>query len=85
MKNIIALLLLTLATLLVGCSTVDKSIKKLATTLTELDQLGLKEVSIPGRVTYTRYIREGNMSTLTHTNPSLSGPIVIVREHLVAK
>ena len=79
MKTRIAILAIS-ALLLSGCASLPDKIGKLNDTLKALDTLGLKEVSIPGRATYTKYVRDGKTSTLTHTNPALAGPIVIIRE-----
>lgn len=68
------------AILLSGCSALPQKIGKLNDTLKAIDTLGVKRVEIPGRATHTTYVRDGNTSTLTHTNPALAGPIVIVRE-----
>jgi hypothetical protein len=80
MKTPRLLLACALASLLTGCTALPQKIGKLNDTLKAIDTLGLKRVEIPGRATHTTYLREGNTSTLTHTNPALSGPIVIVRE-----
>jgi hypothetical protein len=69
---------------LTGCATGPDKLGKLNETLKAIDALGLKRVSIPGRVTFTEYVREGKTSTLTHTNPALAGPIVIMRERTEA-
>lgn len=80
MKSKIIILLAALAALaLTGCAGLPKKIGQLNETLKALDTLGVEQVSIPGRVTNTQYTREGDVSTLTHTNPALSGPIVIKR------
>lgn len=80
-----ALACIAIAALLSGCTNLPQKISKLNETLEAIDSLGLKKVSIPGRVTNTTYEREGSVSTLTHTNPALSGPIVLVRERPDAK
>jgi len=80
MKTARAIILALLALAFTGCAALPQKISDLNDTLKALDALGLKQVEIPGRATYTKYVRDGNTSTLTHTNPALSGPIVIVRE-----
>lgn len=78
-RLIIAPGLAAAALVLTGCTALPQKISKLNDTLKAIDTLGLKRVEIPGRATHTTYVREGDTSTLTHTNPALSGPIVIVR------
>lgn len=87
MKTIRLLAISTLAAgalLITGCTALPQKISELNDTLKAIDSLGLKRVEIPGRATHTTYLREGDTSTLTHSNPALSGPIVIVREREAA-
>lgn len=66
-----------------GCQTATKKIAELNEVLIEAERLGLDEVTIPGRVTVTRFKREEKDGRifwrLTHNNPGLSEPLVIVR------
>lgn len=79
-RLLLATALAACALLITGCASLPQKISELNDTLKSIDTLGLKRVEIPGRATHTTYVRDGNTSTLTHSNPALSGPIVIVRE-----
>lgn len=79
-RILLALAIASAAIVFAGCTNLPQKISDLNETLKAIDSLGVKQVDIPGRVTNTKYVRDGNTSTLTHTNPALSGPIVIVRE-----
>lgn len=84
MKNKLLLLLAALAALLFlsACASLPAKLEK-------FDQLGITELSIPGRVTntdYTRTEKDGVItSTLEHSNPWLIKPARIVRQRSSAQ
>lgn len=77
---LVLLIVLVLGIFSTGCQIATKKVSQLSTMLEQLDQLGIEEAHIPGRVTSTSYVRDGDRSTLTHNNPQLSAPIKIVRQ-----
>ncbi|HRI81623.1 MAG TPA: hypothetical protein PLF88_04245 [Opitutaceae bacterium] len=83
MKIAKLILLAALVAVTSGCQIATKKVGQLNTLLVELDRLGIEEAHIPGRVTSTKYVRDGDRSTLTHNNPQLSEPIKIVRRRPV--
>jgi len=83
MKIAKLILLAALVAVTSGCQIATKKVGQLNTLLVELDRLGIEESPHPRRVTSTKYVRDGDRSTLTHNNPQLSEPIKIVRRRPV--